>query len=280
MQRLNGLMQFARIFIEERTVIEQFCQFTQVRTVRVFLFEIQVCPDAVDDFLLIGLIVMQGKAEIIQSRLTEASQYHFKRRRFLRNKQHLFPVRQCLGNDIGNGLAFACSRRALHDEAGSPFGKKNRLFLTGIRVDNFKSVFRPQRVEIDLVRPGREIRQGLPVTGHGPQHRVAEDPFLVVVEVMVHADLQEGKQSEANLMDNPPAVPVRHLLHPGQVLLNGFPVLQVKGRKLDVIQRVKQVAQRGIDFNFIFIVAQGIRGTEGLAPQRHGHHEQRRLKPG
>ena len=223
---------------------------------------------------------MQGEAEIIQTRLTEAPQNHLKRRRLFRDKQDFLPVRQRLGDDIGNGLAFARSRRALHDKTGPQPGKKNRLFLAGVRVDNFMPLFRLSRIEICLFRSVRKIRKRLPVTRHCPQDRVTEDSLLVVIEVMVHADLQEGKQPETDLADNPPAMPVCQFLDLCQVLLNGFPVLQFKGRQLDMIQRIKQIAQRGVYFNFIFIVAQGIRGTEGLASQRHGHHEHRRFEPG
>ena len=54
--------------------MKQFCQFSQNRVIYIFPFQPEIGTDIINDLLLIRLIIVQGKAEVIQSCLCQSFQ--------------------------------------------------------------------------------------------------------------------------------------------------------------------------------------------------------------
>ena len=71
-QRSNRLMKLSRIGVQKRSVMEQFRKFSQSGAINIFILKAQIRADAINDFLLIGLVIVQRKAEIIQAHLSKA----------------------------------------------------------------------------------------------------------------------------------------------------------------------------------------------------------------
>lgn len=54
---------------------------------------------------------------------------------------------------------------------------------------------------------------------------------------------------------------------------------QIKSRQVDMVFRIEEVVQRGIDLNFIIISAQSKRRIQRFEAKSNWHHEKRSLEP-
>ena len=96
--------------------------------------------------------------------------------------------------------------------------------------------------------------------------------LTIIVKIVIHANFKEGQQAKIDFTHDLPAALIHDFLNLSEVLINRLPVLQLKGRKVNVILSVEEIIQSGIYFNLIIITAQSVRSAERLEAKGDGHH--------
>ena len=84
-----------------------------------FAGQIRTSPRFGGSFLLAGIVAVTVQREVAQVPLVESLFHDLQRGGFLAHKQDRLPISQALGNDVGNRLTLACSRRPVENKTGS-----------------------------------------------------------------------------------------------------------------------------------------------------------------
>ena len=97
-----------------------------------FAWQVQPPPEFNDNFLFAGLMAVTVQREVAQVPIVEPLFDNFQRGGLLAHKQDGLAVGQAFGNDVGDCLALACSRRTVEDKAGSRLDCENCFELAGV----------------------------------------------------------------------------------------------------------------------------------------------------
>ena len=81
------------------------------------------------------------------------------------------------------------------------------------------AIIRLYAIKIKILGLSRQIANRMSVSGHCPQYRMIDHQLTIVVEIMVHADLKEGKQAKADFTHDFPAALVHNFLNLRKVLV-------------------------------------------------------------
>ena len=113
----------------------------------------------VDEGLLVGLRIVDQAAQLVQAGLLEPVEHHVERGALLAHEQHALAAPGVVGDQVGDGLRFAGTRRALDDEAAAAAGQRDRGVLGGVAGDHVPLLVRRdrrRRLDLELARLDRE----------------------------------------------------------------------------------------------------------------------------
>ena len=85
-------------------------------------------------------------------------------------------------------------------------------------------------IKIKILHFLRKFTQRIPVTGYRPDNRIIHHLLAVIVQVMIHADLQERQQTKAHFPDQLPSFFVKYFFDLLQIALERVLVFQLKCR--------------------------------------------------
>ena len=135
-------------------------------------------------------------------------------------------------------------------------------------------------IKIKITRLCRQFPKGMPVTGNRLDDRVIHHLLTIVIEIVIHADLQEGQQAKADFSNKLPALLINDFFDLFQIILEGILVFQLECRQINPVVLVEQIIQSRIDLNLIIVLAESVWSIQGFQAQLNRHHQQRRFKPG
>ena len=151
--------------------------------------------EIVDDGPLAGFMAVKFQTEIFQPGFAELVIHHIQSSEFLRDEEHFLSVIETLGDDVGYGLTFPGPGRPLQNKALSRFGKFDRLHLARIRIHD--GVKFHQRIGKGFrFRNRKGIRFFNRFCEKQADITVGENLLLVVDQILIHVDLEEGEDAE------------------------------------------------------------------------------------
>jgi len=84
------------------------------------------------------------------------------------------------------------------------------------------------KVEIDSF--SRQFSKCSSVAGYCLENRITQDLFTIIIEIVIHTDLEEGEQAQAYFSYQPPATLIHDFLDRIHVVIKGIAILQLEGR--------------------------------------------------
>ena len=146
----------------------------------------------VQKMLLGHFVAVQFQAERVEPNLCQSLLHHFKGGHLLRHEKHSFALIQCIGYHVGDGLALACSRGAVEDEALASSTLYHCLHLRRVDIDRDTEVGRQVSL-VNITRIHNIIaRLQSHTTLHQTLQHIAFLQFLSIgMDIVPHHELVE-----------------------------------------------------------------------------------------
>ena len=141
-----------------------------------------------DERLLVLLAVMDQAGQPVEPGLFEAVEHHVERRALFADEQHAFAARGIVGDQVGDGLRFAGTRRPLDDEAAPGSRQRDRSFLGGVCWHDAPQLVGRQRRGRRFLDDARFDREDRVECGRGDRIVdqlivIADQRHLLVIEI-------------------------------------------------------------------------------------------------
>jgi len=146
---------------------------------------------------LAGLLAVDLQYVVAQPLVLQPPLDHLQGGHLLGHEQHPLVLRQGLGDDVADGLALSGAGGALEDEAYPPLGHLDGLLLRGISVEDLEGIGGADH-GIHAVSPGMvgKCREQRRITGQRVDERMLGQPLVLHQQLLVHAELGEGEETE------------------------------------------------------------------------------------
>ena len=227
------------------------------------------------------LVRVHLQAEGCQPYLLHARLHHLQGRHLLSHEEHTLAVVEGVGDDVGDGLALARSRRSVEYEAALLSRLYDGLELRRVDVDGQRQLRRPQRA-VGLPQVQRLVAQAVAVGLLLQQcvHDVVLAHQLgVVVYVVPHDELAEGEEPHGGFLDDVPSgVRLDMCSHDGEDGAQVQPAVVLRQwaepceSYLELLSQ--HLCERGVEGGLLLAHAQHIAAC-ALPYQAHGQHDQR-----
>ena len=191
------LMHLPDLLIEALPQLQQPVSLCSILLRRTGPADLQHLLQLVQHVLFPGLVGVKLQTERTDAHLTEPALHHRQCRHFFRYEQDTLSLKQRIGNEIGNGLGFAGTGRAMENKAAALPGCTDCRKLGRIGTQRNRQICRRILI-VQFLRCGKILCR---CPGHMPchqtvNHRISGQIFSTVADIIPHDKLAEGEKAK------------------------------------------------------------------------------------